>query len=403
MPPSESDADENYGAPESLHLPKNFEVEVANGFCAWVDRIYSLGSGTSADSEPLLDVQVGDLEPAVATALVSLMGLPIDRANRMRHGSIRSGLGSVDSPDVFQYLQDILVGKSDSQLVFALDEYSPDSRAFVRQIDRSSNLVSSVLADRVHYLGPLRTASSLYSSTVPTGLVATIGPSGEYTAAILDAEKETTVVCPLPRGGTAEMPLVEAVGVWLAEFGVAARAETSHQGKAGVRISFADIETEMLRDPTELGVGASQLLPVIVLCLLAKPGDVVMIEQPELHLHPRPQQILGDFLIAVARSGRQIIAETHSDHVVNRIRRRVAEDQDDEVRKLARVLFAQRVTNEDHGSETTFTPLDVNEFGAFDDWPAGFFDEARDDLAVIARVAAKRARSLIDNSGGSQP
>lgn len=416
--------------PERPELPDNFLAAVADGFQAWRSRLGTAEDLSLTDGDLLPDIQDGDLEPSVATALESVLFLNADMERRIRHGlgprqaSFSPSISSerfraarrsdarepvsevasmLDDQGVFDYLHSTVRDQPESQLVFELDEHGRDSRFFIRQIERSSNLVASVLANQVHYLGPLRTASSLYSSTVPVGLVATLGASGEYTAAILDRYQDAIVVCPLPTGGIGETSLLEAVGLWLSEFGVAAGAETTHHGKAGVRVRFADTNTDMMRDPTELGVGASQILPVVVLCLLAKPGDVVMIEQPELHLHPRPQQILGDFLIAVARSGRQVIAETHSDHVVNRIRRRVAEDQGDELRKLARVLFAQRVASDQRGFETRFTSLDVNEFGTFDEWPEGFFDEARDDLAVIARAAAARARALIENSDGPHP
>lgn len=265
----------------------------------------------------------------------------------------------------------------------------------VRNLERASDTVEEVLSKRVHYLGPLRSVAPFYSPTAPTGGVARLGPDGEYTAAVLAQERETIVVCPTPDGGVKEIALEDAVALWLQKFGVAGAVASDHVGKAGVSVQFRDLKAGELRDPTALGVGASQLLPVIVLCLLAQPGDVVLIEQPELHLHPKPQQILGDFLIAVAKSGRQVIAETHSDHVVNRIRRRTVEGSV-EAKDLVRVLFAQRVEAE-HGSvETHFVPLDANEFGMFDDWPEGFFDEARDDLAAITRAAATRARKIMD-------
>ena len=93
-----------------------------------------------------------------------------------------------------------------------------------------------------------------------------------------------------------------------------------------------------------VGVGVSQLLPVLVLCLLSEPGGVILLEQPELHLHPALQQRLADFLIAVARSGRQLIVETHSEYIVSRLRRRIAEDttEEDDLLAMSKIVFAER-------------------------------------------------------------
>ena len=77
------------------------------------------------------------------------------------------------------------------------------------------------------------------------------------------------------------------------------------------------------RDVFEVGSGIGQVLPVIAICLLAKPGEVVCIEEPEAHLHPSAQAYLADFLISMAASGRQIIVETHSPNIIDRLRLRV--------------------------------------------------------------------------------
>ena len=77
---------------------------------------------------------------------------------------------------------------------------------------------------------------------------------------------------------------------------------------------------------TELGVGFSQLAPIILLCLTSKPGTTILLEQPELHLHPKVQQKFADFIIEMTEINKlQIILETHSDHMLNRIRRRIAQ------------------------------------------------------------------------------
>jgi predicted ATPase len=75
----------------------------------------------------------------------------------------------------------------------------------------------------------------------------------------------------------------------------------------------------------EVGFGLTQMLPIIAQAVLAKPGDTLIIEQPELHLHPRAQAELADLFIAMARNGTRFLIETHSEHLLLRLRRRIAE------------------------------------------------------------------------------
>lgn len=71
--------------------------------------------------------------------------------------------------------------------------------------------------------------------------------------------------------------------------------------------------------PTQLGAGVSYLAKVLILCLRSNPGDVVMIENPEIHLHPAAQSRLGDFFAFIANAGIQLIIETHCDHLINKL------------------------------------------------------------------------------------
>ena len=137
-----------------------------------------------------------------------------------------------------------------------------------------------------------------------------------------------------------------------------------------------------------MGVGASQILPVVVIYLLAEAGDLVLLEQPEIHLHPRPQQVLGDFLLGIAQTGRQLIVETHSEYLINRLRRRIVEQALEEESKLIRLLYAKRSRG-----ATSFDELRPNNFALFDVWPEGFFDQSPRESEEIVRAAAARRRS----------
>lgn len=242
-----------------------------------------------------------------------------------------------------------------------------------------------LLAGSVKHIGPLRLPPQFVyapSARVEEGAV---GSGGEFTAAELHRMGSTPVVCPDPKTGEeSEIPLRRAVEMWLRHMGVLERIVTYHRPKIGHYIYVKAPQLRRFVDLTGVGVGASQILPVVVQCLAAPPGSVLIFEQPELHLHPRVQSLLGDFLLAVARTGRQCIVETHSEHIVNRIRLRIAEAEDQEIRSVARIYFAER-----EGLETRFREVAINEYGAIEDWPEGFFDES---VAESERILASSLR-----------
>ena len=109
----------------------------------------------------------------------------------------------------------------------------------------------------------------------------------------------------------------------------------------GIGLSVTPRGTGRAVDLTSVGVGVSQVLPVLLLCLLAEPGTLVILEQPELHLHPRLETLLADFLLACARAGRQLLVETHSAHLVNRLRYHIAKDETDSTYELVGLVFAE--------------------------------------------------------------
>ncbi|WP_010426455.1 DUF3696 domain-containing protein [Enterobacter mori] len=142
----------------------------------------------------------------------------------------------------------------------------------------------------------------------------------------------------------------------------------------GIRTS----EDTNFHRPMNVGFGLTQILPIIISCLTAKEGDLLIIENPEVHLHPKGQAMMGEFLAKVANTGIQIIIETHSDHVLNGIRRSVKSKKIDD-RKVAFYFFNNRTFNE---SQIISPQIDEN--GRIDHWPNGFFDQFDKDISFLA-------------------
>ncbi len=130
--------------------------------------------------------------------------------------------------------------------------------------------------------------------------------------------------------------------------------------------------------PIHTGFGLTQVLPVVVAALSAAKGDMILIENPEVHLHPAGQALMGQFMADVARAGIQVLVETHSDHVLNGVRRavkdgRFAADQ------VAINFFR---TRSDDLPQVLSPTLDDS--GNIDDWPEGFFDQFDKDANYFA-------------------
>ncbi len=241
------------------------------------------------------------------------------------------------------------------------------------------------LAENVLYLGPLRVGpratyglgASVENSNIP------LGESGEFLAKRMFTD-DTPKAYPIVENGKlkdARFTLEQAVTYWYRE--LSATGEEN-----GINVDAPNRQGYPLkignRTLANVGFGASQILPVLGLCLSATPGDLVLLEQPELHLNPGMQQKLADFLLTMSKTGRQIIVETHSEYLITRLRRNAASDPDDH--KFFTIIFVER----DVESGTSYRTVSVDEQGDLSEWPQGFFDHVAEDLRVLMRKAAER-------------
>lgn len=124
---------------------------------------------------------------------------------------------------------------------------------------------------------------------------------------------------------------------------------------------------------TNVGFGLSYVLPVITALIAARPGDLVIIENPEAHLHPRGQTKLGELAARAASAGVQLIAETHSDHFLDGIRVAVREKIVDP--RTTKIHYFTR-----HGKEAAVITPAIKPDGSLTEWPSGFFDERDENL-----------------------
>lgn len=134
--------------------------------------------------------------------------------------------------------------------------------------------------------------------------------------------------------------------------------------------------------PIHTGFGLTQILPILVAALSANKDDLLLIENPEVHLHPAGQAAMGEFLAEAAAAGVQVILETHSDHVLNGIRRAVKRDTLSP-EDAAIHFFRLRQEEGSDGLAQVQSPV-LNGDGNIDAWPGGFFDQFDKDMDYFA-------------------
>lgn len=205
-----------------------------------------------------------------------------------------------------------------------------------------------------------------------------VGPEGEHAVCLLHWGRDEPVLNSLVLQDVANTRLrqVEArMGIFFPGCGlVVQQIPQTNAVTLGLRTSA---DTDFHR-PIHVGYGLTQVLPIIIAALSANEGDILLIENPEVHLHPAGQALMGQFLADVARTGIQVIVETHSDHVLNGIRRSLKAER----------LSPEQVAIHFFRPRSMETPQvlspQVDRSGNIDTWPSGFFDQFDKDMNYFA-------------------
>ncbi|MEA3554123.1 MAG: DUF3696 domain-containing protein [Campylobacterota bacterium] len=203
-----------------------------------------------------------------------------------------------------------------------------------------------------------------------------IGLKGEYTAHYLDENRHNSLnIIKLQHKKAKTKQLLENVSLWLGEIsnGIEVLAKKySDIQKVGLSYKYTfgnDVTNEYT--PMNVGFGITYVLPIIVAILKSKPNDLLIIENPESHLHPAGQSKIAELCAIASSNGVQIIVETHSDHFLNGIR--VATKEEILKPEDSKVYFFEK---EDETMSTKVHKLEIDENGRINqDWPEGFFDE----------------------------
>ncbi len=207
-----------------------------------------------------------------------------------------------------------------------------------------------------------------------------IGFKGEYTAHYLAENRRKKLnIKQLIHPKSITSQLLENVSLWLSEISegieISATVNTDFQQVSLTYQYTYGANTTDKYTPLNVGFGITYVLPIIVAILKAKEGDLVIIENPESHLHPAGQSKIAELCAIASANGVQIIVETHSDHFLNGIR--VATKKGILTPEQSKVYYFRKEKDE---LETKIDEINIDKNGAIDNYPKGFFDQFDDDL-----------------------
>ena len=250
------------------------------------------------------------------------------------------------------------------------------------------NLVQEKFLKSICYLGPLRIKSErLYTwgGITPES----VGYSGENTVAALLSSKTRKISLGYRK---VTKPFEEIIAASLKYMGLIDnfRVKKIAENRQEYEVNVQTKGSMDWVDLPDVGFGVSQVLPVLVQCFYAPQGSIILMEQPEIHLHPNAQSALADVMIDVINSREngadrniQLIIETHSEHFLRRLQRRIAEDVVSQEKVSA---YFANVTK----TPATLDPLQIDMFGSIKNWPENFFGDEIGDITGQATAAMKK-------------
>ena len=217
--------------------------------------------------------------------------------------------------------------------------------------------------ERISYLGPLRAPprrTEQWNQQRPGSL----GPDGSGAIKALLASANDR---------QSQGALISEISEWLNRMGAAERLEVRQLGNSThyeIRVVRDGMDCNLL----DVGFGISQVLPVLTLAYFAPRNSTVIIEEPEIHLHPLAQRLLADLFVKVAMDRDiQFLVETHSEHLFRRLQFLIADEQFDE--DQCRLYFVER----GHEGAAALRGLELDTYGRIANWPENFFGDAIGD------------------------
>lgn len=230
--------------------------------------------------------------------------------------------------------------------------------------------------ESISYLGPLRRKPERdypWNKTKP-------GDVGSDGRGAIDALLASALL-----KGEDQSYVVNGVSLWLARMKVADRLEVRQQGRSN-RYELIVHRDGIACNLRDVGIGISQVLPVLVVSYFAPSGSTIILEEPEIHLHPLAQSVLAELFVTISRERNvRFIVETHSEHLFRRMQTLLAKQEISTADSA--MYFVER-----DGQAAQLRELNLDEFGRVSNWPIGFFGDALGETREQARLMFERQK-----------
>lgn len=241
------------------------------------------------------------------------------------------------------------------------------------------------LFQHIHYVSADRLGPQMFMEKYDLPEFLNVGRRGEYTFEILAQSQalELSVNTRLYRGEDANS-LLQQTTEWMSYILDGAKIEIkgTDNDSSVLTLLVNNKSDGYMYKPTNIGFGYSYILPLVVSGLLAKPDEILIVENPEAHLHPRAQSRIAEFFATVAATGVQVFVESHSEHIVDGVRIACLENNIE--------INADEVSIFYFGEDFSVSQISIMSNGKLSNWPKGFFDQKDQDLSTIFKLTTRR-------------
>lgn len=270
-------------------------------------------------------------------------------------------------------------------------EYTDGGKTVLKEVLKIDG-IKTILKDffeSLNYIGPSREEPR--EEYRNTGNYTTVGINGEHTAEVLGKLSNENVKYLTIEDDLESTRFVEQEGTYLdaVKYWICQRlnlcSDIYSKKMTDSYVVYVKNLSGVESTIRHVGFGISQVLPIIIEGLRLKSGETLIVEQPEIHLHPKIQSHLFDFMNCMVQQNKKVIIETHSDHFITRLRRRIAEDSSNTLHDKVALTFIEPSFN-----DLMFRNIGIDDFGGLDYFPDDFIEKSDVELKAILKAQMKK-------------
>lgn len=346
-----------------LDVPDTVSIDLKYKYRASLKEIVLKELKMCGDGELIINSEYVEESERLVPRQIGRVKIPSTRVSSLaRVAEVRNFL---PRNTMFGVRNDIDPGK----LGYKADELE----ATLRTMARSSSVIQRSL-QRIEYLGAMRMPPSRTYSYAGERRIR-VGSSGEFAMTILAMDSM--------RKGNKAKNIRKRVIEWLTSAGIASDLAVRPLSDRYYELHVQHPITKEYENFADVGYGNSQVIPVLIGGYNLRPGDVYLVEEPEIHLHPKAQAELGDFFVDLFESGVQSIIETHSEHMILRLQQHVVSG-----RISPKNIAVYYINPTENGKIPVL--LELDNLGKFlSPWPGGFFPERLHEATQLAVLRSK--------------